>query len=151
MNLTLFYVNLFIHAVGEADVQEYLRTEALAAIQFSVQPGFQSLVDFLENEYLPNLRPGESYQQFNIIIHTPTYHQPFVDIAVSSLPDIGADFYKQCLKFHTSTDMTVSEIHELGLSEVARIELEMMEIVKELGYINITLQEFTEMIRCSRN
>ena len=47
--------------------------------------------------------------------------------------------------------MTVAEIHELGLSEVARIELEMMEIVKELGYTNITLQEFTEMIRCSRN
>ena len=84
-------------------------------------------------------------------IPTLAHHQPFVDIAVSSLPDIGADFYKQCLKFHTSTDMTVSEIHELGLSEVARIELEMMEIVKELGYTNITLQEFTEMIRCSRN
>ena len=73
MNLTLFYVNLFIHAVGEADVQEYLRTEALAAIQFSVQPGFESLVDFLENEFLPNLRPGESYQQFNIITSWPYF------------------------------------------------------------------------------
>ena len=62
-----------IHAVGDADVQEYLRTEALAAIQFSVQPGFQSLVDFLENEYLPNLRPGELYQHHN---NTPAYqHQ----------------------------------------------------------------------------
>ena len=61
---------------------------------------------------------------------------------------IGEDFYKQCLKFHTSTDMTVAEIHELGLAEVDRIETEMRLIVEELGFDNLTHQQFTEMIRC---
>ena len=44
--------------------------------------------------------------------------------------------------------MTVAEIHELGLAEVDRIETEMRLIVEELGFDNLTLQQFTEMIRC---
>ena len=70
-----------------------------------------------------------------------------LEIAVSSLPDIGKQFYKQCLKFHTSTNMTEEEIHNLGLEEVDRIEKEMMDIVVEMGYGNLTLQQFSEMIR----
>ena len=69
------------------------------------------------------------------------------EIAVSSLPGIGEQFYKQCLKFHTSTNMTEEEIHNLGIEEVARIEKEMMNIVLEMGYSNLTLQQFSEMIR----
>ena len=71
----------------------------------------------------------------------------FSEIAVSSLPEIGDQFYKQCLKFHTSTNMTEEEIHNLGIEEVARIEKEMMNIVLEMGYSNLTLQQFSEMIR----
>ena len=73
-----------------------------------------------------------------------------LEIAVSSLPDIGEQFYKQCLKFHTSTNMTEEEIHNLGLEEVDRIEKEMMDIVVEMGYGNLTLQQFSEMIRYNR-
>ena len=43
--------------------------------------------------------------------------------------------------------MTGEQIHQLGLQEVERIELEMKEIVMELGYTNITLQQFTDIIR----
>ena len=43
--------------------------------------------------------------------------------------------------------MTVDQIHQLGLDEVERIELEMKEIVAELGYTNISLQQFTDIIR----
>ena len=44
--------------------------------------------------------------------------------------------------------MTAEEIHNLGLEEVARIEEEMMDIVVEMGYTSLTLQQFTDMIRC---
>lgn len=43
--------------------------------------------------------------------------------------------------------MTEEEIHNLGIEEVARIEKEMMNIVLEMGYSNLTLQQFSEMIR----
>ena len=55
------------------------------------------------------------------------------------------------MKFHTSTNMTVEQIHQLGLEEVERIELEMKEIVTELGYTNISLQQFTDIIRSILN
>ena len=106
--------------------REQLRSEALLAIEFSIQPAFSSLATFLEAEYLPNLRP---------------------EIGVSSLPGVGKEFYEACLKFHTSTNMTVTEIHELGLAEVDRIEQDMSQIITELGYDNLTLQEFSQMIR----
>ena len=60
---------------------------------------------------------------------------------------MGPEFYRQCLKFHTSTNLTVTEIHQLGLDEVERIEREMEDIVTEMGYTNTTLPEFTDMIR----
>ena len=47
--------------------------------------------------------------------------------------------------------MTVEQIHQLGLEEVERIELEMKEIVTELGYTNISLQQFTDIIRNDPN
>ena len=43
------------------------------------------------------------------------------NISVSSLPG-GLHFYKVCLKWHTSVELSPEEIHEKGLQEVARIE-----------------------------
>ena len=43
---------------------------------------------------------------------------------MSSLPH-GAEFYAACLRFHTSTELTAEQIHQLGLDEVDRIEAEM--------------------------
>jgi hypothetical protein len=43
-----------------------------------------------------------------------------------SLPD-GEKFYRQCIKFHTCTDLTPQEIHDMGLREVERIEKAMNE------------------------
>jgi len=46
---------------------------------------------------------------------------------VDSIPG-GAAFYQQCLKFHTSLDITPREVHEIGLVEVARIRKEMERV-----------------------
>jgi uncharacterized protein (DUF885 family) len=45
----------------------------------------------------------------------------------------GDAYYRWCVKMHTTTDMTPSQIHELGLSEVARIATEMDAILKSKG------------------
>ena len=49
-----------------------------------------------------------------------------------SLPD-GDAYYAWCVRSHTTTDMTPAEVHELGLSEVARISAEMDVILREQG------------------
>src|SRR5690349_17323157 len=51
---------------------------------------------------------------------------------VWALPD-GEKFYAWCVKNHTTTDYTPEQLHELGLSEVARIEAQMEEILKAKG------------------
>jgi uncharacterized protein (DUF885 family) len=53
------------------------------------------------------------------------------------LPD-GAAAYKMALRLFTTTDYTADEIHQIGLSEVARIQAEMLEIFTSEG-IDVSL------------
>jgi len=101
-----------------------VREEAAAAVGECVQPGFLTLAQFLETEYLPACRSHP---------------------AVSSMPG-GKEFYSACLAFHTSTDLTPEKVHSLGLQEVERIEGEMKEIIHEMG-LELSLSEFTEKMR----
>jgi uncharacterized protein (DUF885 family) len=64
---------------------------------------------------------------------------------VGSLPR-GLEFYDQRLAYATTTDMTADEIHEYGLTEVARIKGEMEKIKSEVGFEG-TLQEFFTFLR----
>ena len=53
-----------------------------------------------------------------------------------SLPD-GDARYAFAVKASTTTDLTPEEIHQLGLREVARIEGEMLQVAKKLGYADL--------------
>ena len=61
----------------------------------------------------------------------------------------GVEFYNAMLYLQTTTDMTADEIHELGLSEVARIRGE-MEKVKEAAGFKGTLEEFFVFMRTDK-
>ena len=58
----------------------------------------------------------------------------------------GAAYYADRLKNSTTTDMTAEEVHQLGLSEVARIKGEMEAIKEQVGFEG-TLQEFFAFVR----
>lgn len=53
----------------------------------------------------------------------------------------GEAFYNNALQRTTTTDLTANEIHEIGLSEVARIHDEMRVIMEEVEFAG-SLQEF---------
>ncbi len=67
------------------------------------------------------------------------------DDGVWRLPD-GANYYRALLASYTTTDMTASQIHDLGLSEVKRIHGEMRAIMAKVGFKG-TLQEFFTYVR----
>ncbi len=48
--------------------------------------------------------------------------------------EAGETLYAQRLQTFTTTDLSADEIHEIGLSEVARIEQEMDGLFRQLGY-----------------
>lgn len=61
------------------------------------------------------------------------------------LPNAG-EYYAARLRHYTTTDMTAEDIHETGLKEVARIQDEMREIMKQVGFDG-TLKEFFDFLR----
>jgi uncharacterized protein (DUF885 family) len=58
----------------------------------------------------------------------------------------GDEFYANQLRFSTTTDMTADQIHQLGLSEVRRIQGEMQKIKDRVGFKG-TLQQFFAHIK----
>ncbi|WP_022674099.1 DUF885 domain-containing protein [Novosphingopyxis baekryungensis] len=55
------------------------------------------------------------------------------EIGVSAQPG-GTDYYAFRIREMTTTDMSADEIHQLGLTEVARIRSEMETVAKAAGY-----------------
>ena len=61
------------------------------------------------------------------------------------LPD-AESYYAARLRHYTTTDMTAEDIHEIGLQEVARIQDEMREIMKQVGFDG-SLKKFFDFLR----
>ena len=59
------------------------------------------------------------------------------DAGVWKLPE-GDAYYRYLLKNYTTTNLGPEEIHQLGLSEVARIKKEMRDILNSEGYSDTT-------------
>lgn len=100
-----------------------LIAEAEKALLTSVKPAYENLIATLEDQ-----------QQ-----------RATTDHGAWKFPK-GEAYYKNRLKRITTTDLNSNEIHEIGLSEVARIHREMEEIMKEVGFQG-SLQDFFEFMR----
>ncbi len=64
---------------------------------------------------------------------------------IEGIPN-GKEFYQYQIKLYTTTDMTAEQIHELGLSEVARISAEMEKVKEQVGYTG-DLKSFFDHVR----
>lgn len=65
-------------------------------------------------------------------------------VGLGALPG-GDDWYRFLVRVRTTTDMTPDEIHEIGLSEVARIHDEMRGVMDEVGFDG-DLHEFFDYV-----
>ena len=110
-------------SVGEMD-RERILTDAEAAITEAVVPAYQGFYDFFVGEYLPGARET---------------------VGASDLPD-GQAYYAEQVRWFTTLDVTPREVHEIGLSEVARIRAEMAEVIREIGFEG-SYAEFLEFLR----
>ena len=70
------------------------------------------------------------------------------DAGVWRLPR-GAEFYARELAHSTTTSLTATEIHAIGLREVARIEAEMDVLLRQVGFAEGTLQQRVEALNAS--
>ena len=109
--------------ISAAD-RERLAKAAREAIDSAVIPAFEKLKPFFETEYLP---------------------AAFPEVGIWQMPD-GAAYYTYLTRRYTTTDLTPQQIHEKGLSEVARIRGEMEAIMKKVEFKG-TLPEFFTKLR----
>ncbi len=102
----------------------------------------QTLSDDAKQALLANV--GPAYTRF--IAYTKTLRQQAdTRDGAWKLPQ-GEAFYNNALARTTTTDMTAGEIHELGLSEVARIHDEMRQIMRKVDFKG-NLQAFFKFMR----
>jgi uncharacterized protein (DUF885 family) len=110
----------------DSDKKALLLANAKKALIKSVKPGYESLIANLkELEAKADDRDG-----------------------AWKFPE-GEAFYNNALKNTTTTNMTADEIHNVGLSEVARIHDEMRTIMKKVKFDG-DLQAFFEFMRTDK-
>jgi len=109
------YLKVFLEANEEyfsKDEKEKLINDAKQLIQKEINPAYESLNNFLKNQYLINSRES---------------------IGIKDIPD-GKKYYEQLAKHYTTTDLTPDEIHDIGLREIQRIRAEMEEIIDSVNW-----------------
>lgn len=107
-------------------VKTDLSKEAQTALKEFVLPAYQELIEYLTA--LEKKSPG--------------------NLGASSLPR-GKEYYNFKLRTSTTLKLSADEIHQIGLSEVARIQKEMHQIMNKVGFRG-TLQEFFQHMRGSQ-
>jgi len=94
------------------------------AIEEAVLPAYAELLQFVEQEYLSACRDTVG------LWDTPA----------------GDEHYAILARYHTTTDLTPEEIHQIGLDEVTRIRAEMDALRAEVGFAG-ALDDFIAAMR----
>ena len=95
-----------------------------AKITTVIEPAYRRMFDFLQHEYLPRARDSVGLGQMRG----------------------GAALYDYDVRFHTTAQLSSSQIHALGLAEVTRIEAELAKIQAAVG-VGGSLQHFLSKVR----
>ena len=93
--------------------RERLTEAGILAITESVVPGYRAFGEFMRAEYYASARE---------------------EIGASALPNGRAYYEHRVRRFTTLDDRTPEEVHQIGLTEVARIRGGMDEIIAEVGF-----------------
>ena len=101
-------------AVSEEDWNG-LASQAIATINAIINPALQKHLDWYAKSYKPACAKAPG---------------------VSAQPG-GADYYNFRIRQETTTNLNAEQIHALGLSEVARIRTEMVNVAETAGYENL--------------
>ena len=109
------------HVVGR------LQSESYATVEEELLPALRQLQEYIKYEYSSQVRgsPG----------------------VFSMQGGGGRDFYDAVLQWHTSTQMTPQEVHDMGLEEVAAIRSGVDQLLVQLGAANKTFQQFASEAR----
>ena len=110
-------------SIERVDIDE-IQQEALNVIKLKVIPAYLKLHRFFKDEYLPACRTTIGIKEINN----------------------GKEYYEFLARKFTTTNLSPKEIHEIGLSEVARIRDEMDNIINDVKWEG-TFKSFLDDLR----
>ncbi|WP_239540796.1 DUF885 domain-containing protein [Spongiivirga citrea] len=122
-NLFMSPIKQFPNNFSDED-KNRLKKEFETMVEEKIKPSYAVLKEFMASTYLDAGRESSG---------------------IDAVPN-GDTFYQHQIKLYTTTDMTADEIHQLGLSEVARIRGEMSKIKEEVGFTG-DLKAFFDHVR----
>lgn len=70
------------------------------------------------------------FEKFYLNEYTPKCREK---VGIDELPG-GKAYYDYLVRYYTTTQVTADQVHKTGLSEVARIKAEMMDVIKEANF-----------------
>jgi len=109
------YLKVFINAdetiLTKSDKKDLI-SRAATLVRTKINPSYNNLYKFLVEDYLPNSRDS---------------------IGISDVPN-GKEWYETLANYHTTTNLTPDEIHNIGLKEIKRIRSEMESIISDLEW-----------------
>ncbi|KXI27429.1 DUF885 domain-containing protein [Paraglaciecola hydrolytica] len=106
----------------ERQITHY-RSKAEQLLKDAVIPAYQDFYDYFQHSYMSKCR---------------------TEAGIGSVKG-GDEYYEYTANYYTTTTLTPKEIHELGLSEVARIQQEMNAIIQQLNFKG-TQAEFLQFL-----
>ena len=107
------------------ELKDSIINVAKASVQKNAIDQYKIIKSFFEDEYFPNTRKG---------------------LGISTVPN-GKEFYQNRINFFTTSNQyTADDIHQIGLSEVARIKAEMQTIIDDLEFKG-SFANFIEFLR----
>ena len=101
-----------------------LQADARQAVAETVLPAFRRLQAYFGKDYLPRARTA---------------------LAASTLPD-GKAYYAYLVRHFTTTDLSVEQVHQLGLQKMQEIHAQMLQAMQEAGFGG-TFEEFLHELR----
>ena len=116
----------FPDTIAEAD-RTRLRADYRASVEQQIYPSYRRLRDFLKTEYLPKAREG---------------------VGLVNMKG-GLEVYQRLIESTTTLPLKAEEVHQLGLSEVARIRRDMEAIKTQVGFKG-TLAQFFDYQRTDK-
>ncbi len=122
---SVFYAPLTTipETIAKADSERIIK-QGTELIRDTVIPEYRRFYDFFTKQYMSNCRQ---------------------EVGITALEN-GDEYYQYLIRYHTTTDYSAEDIHQLGLSEVARIRGEMDALIKQIGFKG-NFKAFLEFLR----
>jgi uncharacterized protein (DUF885 family) len=125
-----FEQSIEIHIVDNVDDSTFLspfkeRPSIVDEPRFAEMKSQASIL--IENDILPAL---QRFKEFYLQQYAPKCR---ANVGTDDMPG-GKQYYDYRVAYFTTTDASADDIHKVGLSEVARIKAEMLEVIKQAKF-----------------